>query len=152
MLYDTWYNHKSYMNRYPIVLELHNRQNNYNYGSNFIFYKFIPSKDKTTTTNPIINNDINKDIMNNIKIYDVAYKDKDIFCKLEEVYGIDDDQSKSNDCVICMSDQANTILLPCRHLCICKDCGKKLSNCPICRVSIENHIKLVDEQQYNQCL
>lgn len=52
---------------------------------------------------------------------------------------------KSNDtqqgileCVICMSDTRDTLLLPCRHLCICKMCANNLrvksNTCPICRI------------------
>lgn len=42
------------------------------------------------------------------------------------------------DCVICMSEKRDTLILPCRHLCLCKSCANNLrtqsNNCPICRV------------------
>ncbi|KAK3833710.1 MAG: hypothetical protein JOS17DRAFT_773335 [Linnemannia elongata] len=42
------------------------------------------------------------------------------------------------ECVICLSDVKDTIVLPCRHFCICSDCGDVLrrrapQRCPICR-------------------
>lgn len=41
------------------------------------------------------------------------------------------------ECVICMSDERDTMLLPCRHLCLCNSCAQSLryqaSSCPICR-------------------
>ncbi|CAF2378595.1 unnamed protein product [Rotaria sp. Silwood2] len=41
-------------------------------------------------------------------------------------------------CVICLTDIRNVLLLPCRHLCLCKTCAENLkfqsSNCPICRI------------------
>ena len=41
------------------------------------------------------------------------------------------------ECVICMTDPRDTLLLPCRHLCLCSGCAGNLryqsSNCPICR-------------------
>lgn len=50
----------------------------------------------------------------------------------------DDDSENSYECVICMSDLRDTLILPCRHLCLCKSCANSLryqaNNCPICRV------------------
>ncbi|CAF0755656.1 unnamed protein product [Rotaria sp. Silwood1] len=41
-------------------------------------------------------------------------------------------------CVICLTDIRNVLLLPCRHLCLCKTCAENLkfqsSHCPICRI------------------
>jgi hypothetical protein len=39
-------------------------------------------------------------------------------------------------CVICLEAARNSIILPCNHLCCCKDCGLSLEHCPICRASI----------------
>ncbi|KAG1669708.1 E3 ubiquitin ligase RNF157 [Nymphon striatum] len=70
---------------------------------------------------------------------------------LQEIYGIENknsDQMKPNqtddeiddsgaECVICMSDVRNTLILPCRHFCLCNSCANSLrhqaNNCPICR-------------------
>jgi len=69
---------------------------------------------------------------------------------LQEIYGIENkiNQKSGKDedneleetgleCVICMSDMRDTLILPCRHLCLCRDCAESLryqaSNCPICR-------------------
>ncbi|XP_022780221.1 RING finger protein 157-like [Stylophora pistillata] len=69
---------------------------------------------------------------------------------LQEIYGIENKvnlkSTKDEDneleetgleCVICMSDMRDTLILPCRHLCLCRDCAESLryqaSNCPICR-------------------
>ncbi|CAF0858506.1 unnamed protein product [Brachionus calyciflorus] len=52
-----------------------------------------------------------------------------------------DDQEqelKGIECVICMSEIRDTLILPCRHLCLCKLCAYNLrvqsNNCPICRM------------------
>lgn len=41
------------------------------------------------------------------------------------------------ECVICMSEERDTMLLPCRHMCLCSSCAQSLryqsSSCPICR-------------------
>ncbi|VDN19984.1 unnamed protein product [Gongylonema pulchrum] len=61
---------------------------------------------------------------------------------LQEIYGIENKEQDLGDengseCIICMSDIRDTVILPCRHLCICNGCAEtlryKLNNCPICR-------------------
>ncbi|XP_064634105.1 probable E3 ubiquitin-protein ligase MGRN1 isoform X2 [Lineus longissimus] len=68
---------------------------------------------------------------------------------LQEIYGIenknaerkanndDDFDDNGSECVICMSDTRDTLILPCRHLCLCNGCANNLryqaNNCPICR-------------------
>lgn len=55
--------------------------------------------------------------------------------------GKDSDSEGEDDlgaeCVICITDIKDTLLLPCRHLCLCSSCAANLrfqaSNCPICR-------------------
>lgn len=101
------------------------------------------------------------------KVYDQIFALKPIKQKifvdgltylLQEIYGIEnkadkinndklmvssmnndqDDQDKSFECVICMSDLRDTLILPCRHFCACYNCSESLrfqtNNCPICRV------------------
>lgn len=36
-------------------------------------------------------------------------------------------------CKICMDAPLDCVLLECGHIATCLDCGKKLSECPICR-------------------
>ncbi|KAF5271935.1 hypothetical protein FQA39_LY07952 [Lamprigera yunnana] len=67
---------------------------------------------------------------------------------LQEIYGIenknndkqandDDADDNGSECVICMCDVRDTLILPCRHLCLCNSCADSLryqaNNCPICR-------------------
>ncbi|GJQ85228.1 hypothetical protein Trydic_g13068 [Trypoxylus dichotomus] len=66
---------------------------------------------------------------------------------LQEIYGIEnknndkatDDENEDNgsECVVCMSEVRDTLILPCRHLCLCNSCANTLryqaNNCPICR-------------------
>ncbi|XP_067008708.2 E3 ubiquitin-protein ligase MGRN1 [Anabrus simplex] len=69
---------------------------------------------------------------------------------LQEIYGIEnknidnnkgtsDEETEDNgaECVICMCDVRDTLILPCRHLCLCYSCADSLryqaNNCPICR-------------------
>lgn len=61
---------------------------------------------------------------------------------LQEIYGIENKEhdlgdENGSECIICLSDIRDTVILPCRHLCICNGCAEtlryKLNNCPICR-------------------
>nr|XP_050853636.1 E3 ubiquitin ligase Rnf157 isoform X1 [Vespula vulgaris]XP_050853637.1 E3 ubiquitin ligase Rnf157 isoform X1 [Vespula vulgaris] len=70
---------------------------------------------------------------------------------LQEIYGIENKNTESakqqgsdedtddngSECVICMCDVRDTLILPCRHLCLCNGCADSLryqaNNCPICR-------------------
>uniref|UniRef100_A0A915EQH7 RING-type E3 ubiquitin transferase n=1 Tax=Ditylenchus dipsaci TaxID=166011 RepID=A0A915EQH7_9BILA len=50
------------------------------------------------------------------------------------------------ECIICMANPRDTVILPCRHLCICNGCAEtlryKLNNCPICRSPFKALLKL----------
>eukprot|EP00887_Chlorella_sp_A99_P003476 scaffold7.g3476.t1 len=51
-------------------------------------------------------------------------------------------------CVICLVNDRDTTVLPCRHMCMCHECAQELrkqtSRCPICRNHVESllHIKM----------
>ncbi|KAJ3674155.1 hypothetical protein LUZ60_006147 [Juncus effusus] len=38
-------------------------------------------------------------------------------------------------CKVCKSNEACMLLLPCRHLCLCKECESKIGFCPLCQSS-----------------
>ena len=50
----------------------------------------------------------------------------------------DEVSDNSAECVVCLSDVRDTLILPCRHLCLCNSCADTLryqaNNCPICRL------------------
>ena len=63
--------------------------------------------------------------------------------EVEEIFGLGDiatataDSRDAPDCVVCLSDPRDTAILPCRHMCVCKECAEELrkssNKCPICR-------------------
>lgn len=85
---------------------------------------------------------------------------------LQEVYGFTDtvkDECAENmqtmrECVICMSDLKDTIVIPCRHLCLCHECAEVLrmqgrggtpedqrrgaARCPICRQAFHSMLQV----------
>ena len=48
---------------------------------------------------------------------------------------------KSNECVICLTNQPNVLFCDCCHIVICKECDsvKSLETCPVCKT--KNTIK-----------
>eukprot|EP00045_Choanoeca_perplexa_P013039 m.145543 g.145543 ORF g.145543 m.145543 type:complete len:416 (+) comp16217_c0_seq28:152-1399(+) len=80
---------------------------------------------------------------------------------LREIYGIerknheqpdnddnddDDDDEEDVECVVCMSESMDTMVLPCRHLCLCNGCADVLryqaSKCPICRAPFHSLLQI----------
>ena len=45
---------------------------------------------------------------------------------------------KRTNCIVCLTDPIELVILPCRHTCLCSGCCQKLLNCPICRKFIVN--------------
>jgi len=52
---------------------------------------------------------------------------------MEEKYVVDDEVSK---CKVCMDADIDCVILGCGHLVTCNQCGKKLTECPICRQQV----------------
>jgi hypothetical protein len=59
----------------------------------------------------------------------------------------------SPDCVICLSEEKNTVVLPCRHMCLCDSCADVLKSqnnkCPICRQPFHSLLRLTQENAQN---
>ena len=43
-------------------------------------------------------------------------------------------------CVICLSKPPNTLLLKCRHMCVCSQCSELVEVCPLCRGKVEDRV------------
>lgn len=59
---------------------------------------------------------------------------------VHDLYGINHATSAApEECVICLSEVRDTVLVPCRHLCVCHHCAQVLryqsNKCPICRAT-----------------
>lgn len=60
-----------------------------------------------------------------------------------ETNGLEDDDAQSptqqliKTCKGCGGDDVSVLLLPCRHLCLCKHCEFRLNCCPVCN-SVKN--------------
>jgi len=103
-----------------------------------------------------------------VKSVDQKVMIKNNLYRLQEIYGFTDVNDAENqvvtnevnssiECVICLSEPRNTVVLPCRHLCVCQDCADILCNqsrqdqrssymstprCPICRQIFHSFLRI----------
>ena len=81
------------------------------------------------------------------EIYGIENKNMTLTTSGDPSAPVDDDlEDNSSECVICMSDARDTLILPCRHLCLCNGCAESLryqaNNCPICRAPFRALLQL----------
>ena len=50
-----------------------------------------------------------------------------------------------DECVVCLENMKEILLLPCRHLCICATCLTHIDKCPVCRCQFEEYICVLRE-------
>ena len=50
--------------------------------------------------------------------------------------------NSSQQCIICFVHPKEYAILPCGHLCSCRDCAKQLQNCPVCRTRKNGMVKI----------
>lgn len=50
----------------------------------------------------------------------------------------------SDQCIVCFVHPKEYAILPCGHLCSCRDCSKKLHTCPVCRTRKSGAVKIYD--------
>jgi hypothetical protein len=53
-----------------------------------------------------------------------------------------DGNADENLCVICLDQRKSQLLLPCRHLCVCKNDSLGLATCPVCRSPVEKALEV----------
>jgi hypothetical protein len=70
----------------------------------------------------------------------------DGFLEVAEVFGFQSvgDGEDQRLCVACMAEPKDTIVLPCRHLCVCSSCFDQLTNerCPVCRTLFTSYLRI----------
>merc|ERR1712224_46752 len=55
---------------------------------------------------------------------------------LTRIAGLERQLDSVTKCVACLVEDKDTILMPCRHLCMCSACAGRVHCCPICRASV----------------
>jgi len=61
--------------------------------------------------------------------------------KINKIYEINEVEGENeNDCIICMDQSYEVVMVPCGHYCMCEACSKQILNttskCPLCRQTI----------------
>jgi uncharacterized protein YbdZ (MbtH family) len=46
-----------------------------------------------------------------------------------------------NSCIICLEKERCVALIPCGHLCLCRDCSGTQTKCPVCRTPIQDLLR-----------
>jgi len=64
-----------------------------------------------------------------------------------DIYGIEQSLSTTaEECVICLTEMRDTVVIPCRHMCVCHQCAQVLRfqsyKCPICRGAVRSMLKI----------
>ncbi|KAF5182783.1 Boi-related e3 ubiquitin-protein ligase 1-like [Thalictrum thalictroides] len=65
------------------------------------------------------------------------HKTKTLSTDLETIVKENYELKQRKFCKVCHENEVSVLLLPCRHLCLCKNCESKLDSCPICN-SLKN--------------
>ena len=57
--------------------------------------------------------------------------------------------AQRGECVVCLSDVADTSVLPCRHVCLCRSCADAFAfvagierRCPVCRGAVDSFLRV----------
>lgn len=119
---------------FPIVIQIDAHEEEYLGHSNITLATFEKISDGSYTIKPIKQKQMVDGLCYLLQeIYGIENKLNQNIGKEEE----NDFEETGLECVICMSEMRDTLILPCRHLCLCRDCAENLryqaSNCPICR-------------------
>ena len=83
-----------------------------------------------------------------IKCVSQKLKKHNYFFELKDIY---DGAGANGKCVICYSNNRNTIFINCRHSCCCQNCSNTLNPkiCPLCKETIQDIIFLYKDIDNN---
>jgi len=82
--------------------------------------------------------------MRNQKLVRTHSIDEKTEFEMEDLYGLkpEAEHDGSRECIICMTEPRDTVVLPCRHICFCTHCANimrtQCEKCPICRQKVNS--------------
>jgi hypothetical protein len=71
----------------------------------------------------------------------------DVF-NLNEIFGHIGNQEETAECVVCLTNLKETVVVPCDHMCLCNECANIMrshydSRCPMCRTSVQSLMHII---------
>ncbi|VWU52246.1 RING zinc finger protein, putative [Hepatocystis sp. ex Piliocolobus tephrosceles] len=97
-----------------------------------------------------------------IVLYKQKIKFNNRYFEIQEIFGIQkpikqqpdeiNNYATGSECVICLTEERDTVILPCRHMCLCNTCANVVrihnTKCPICRQDVKGLLQIsVDNKQ-----
>lgn len=122
---------------YPIIIEIfpYSQPENNFLQAQTTYYSFSRNKDSLM-----------------LKPIRQKFTNNGISYELMEIFGSSpENQHDSRDCIICMSETKDTVIMPCAHVCLCTPCSILMQKegkdkCPICRSAIKSYMKIENNQ------
>lgn len=71
----------------------------------------------------------------------------DVF-ELNEIYGHIGNEEETKECVVCLTNPKETLVVPCDHMCLCVDCANIMrshhdAKCPMCRTPVQSLMHII---------
>jgi len=57
------------------------------------------------------------------------------------VPAVDFNLDDSKACIICLENERCVALIPCGHLCLCRECSGTQTKCPVCRTPVTTYLR-----------
>lgn len=66
---------------------------------------------------------------------------------IQKIFSARESETQKGFCLICQATPADTMVIPCRHLCVCAECAEPLkrqypARCPVCRTPLRSFVLL----------
>ncbi|OMJ96147.1 hypothetical protein SteCoe_326 [Stentor coeruleus] len=68
--------------------------------------------------------------------------------ELNEIFGHIGNDEETKECVVCLTNPKETLVVPCDHMCLCMDCANIMrshydSKCPMCRTEVQSLMHII---------
>jgi len=114
-----------------------------------ISFTVVEAKGVSQTT--LTNLEVNDEYEAYFSIEKQTVSIKNVVYNTYEIYGMSSANEQIEECVICLTEERDTIVIPCRHLCVCHTCADVLkyqsNKCPICRAQTSTMVQILNKSK-----